>query len=97
MPTVGEHAPGVRPFVRVLRDESQPPYALGTQARGLSSDAVIYRPQRAQVTPSASAAKLLPKLNELTPVMPTPQQAMRITTTQQQVIPATGRVLDTHI
>ena len=97
MPIVGDPAPGTRHFARVLRDENQSPYALGTQARGLSSDAVIYRSGHAPIIPSASAAKLLPKLNELVPVTSTPEQAVRIVTTQQQVISATGRSLDLFV
>ncbi len=87
-------------FARVLRDINQTPYALGPQARGLSHDAVIYRPDCAHKAGDAGAnagPKLHPTLGEVLPVDADPKQALRIVTTRQQVQPATGRALDLYL
>lgn len=85
-------------FARFLRDQNQEPYALGLQARGLSEDAVIYRPSP---SPIAQDHPPRPKqhatLGEVLPV-PAPQQPeVRVVTQRQQVQPATGRLLDAYL
>jgi hypothetical protein len=92
--------PTPRPFARVLRDINQTPYAMGTQARGLSHDAVIYRPGCAHKCGHAGAgtgSKLHPTLGEVLPVDADPKQTLRIVTTRQQLQPATGRALDLYL
>lgn len=44
-----------------------------------------------------SMPRLLPKLGEVLPVSPPPLQVQRIITTQQQIVPATGRLLDQFV
>lgn len=92
--------PTPRPFARVLRDINQTPYALGPQARGLTHDAVIYRPDCAHKAGHAAAntgTNLHPTLGEVLPVDADPKQALRIVTTRQQLQPATGRALDLYL
>lgn len=83
-------------FARVLRDINQTPYALGTQARGLSQDAVIYRTESLPKA-RAQGSGLLPTLGEVLPVEAEPQLVNRIVTVQQQIQPATGRALNLYL
>ena len=90
--------PTPRAFARVLRDVNQTPSAMGTQARGLSHDAVIYSLRNAGITgtrPNWNSNH--PTLGEVLPVDAEPKQAMRIVTARQQILPATGRLLDTYL
>ncbi len=87
-------------FARVLQDTNQTPYALGLQARELSEDAVIYRPDCASKgvhSGSDAGSKLHPTLGEVLPVDADPTQINRIITTRQQIQPATGRALDLYL
>lgn len=85
-------------FARVLRDVNQTAYAMGTQARGLSNDAVIYGVRRLDAGGSAGGGRgLHPTLGEVLPVDADPKQALRVVTTRQQVQPATGRSLDLYL
>ena len=84
-------------FARVLRDGNQTAYALGTQARALSENAVIYHPNRAHKACDAGSTNLHPTLGEVLPIDADPKQINRIITTQQQLQPATGRALDLYL
>lgn len=86
-------APGVVPYHRYLHAQNQiaqiesdmqppiRPVERGCDCAELSDQA-------------RSMARLLPKLGEVLPVTPVAQQVTQIVTTQQQIVPATGRVLD---
>jgi hypothetical protein len=83
-------------FARVLREINETPYALGTQARVLTEEAVVYRIQ-SPTKARAHGSGLLPSLGEVLPVDAAPEQVNRIVTTRQQIQPATGRTLDLYL
>ncbi len=85
-------------FARFLRDVNQTPYAMGTQARGLSQDAVTYHPCVSNPTTGSSPSKSdRPSVGEPTSMDADPRQVTQIITTQQQIQPATGRALDMYL
>lgn len=80
-------------FARVLQRENQSPYAFGAQSRHSSTErtSISRAPDCVELS---ERAKLLPKLGDMPPVRPDAIVANRITVTQQQHNPASGRVLD---
>ncbi len=86
-------APGVVPYHRYLQAQNQ---IAQIQADALNTACPIKRGcDCVELSDHAqSMARLLPKLGEVLPVTPMAQQVTQIVTTQQQVVPATGQVLD---
>lgn len=86
-------APGVVPFHRYLQAQNQ---IAQCQADALNTACPIKRGcDGVELSDQArSMARLLPKLGEVLPVTPTARHHTQIVTTQQQIVPATGRVLD---
>lgn len=86
-------APGVVPYHRYLQAQNQ---IDRLQSGAQSPKCPIERGcDRAELSDQAqSMARLLPTLGEVLPVTSSPKQLTQIIVAQQQIAPATGRLLD---
>ena len=91
MPKPHDSAPGVVPYHRYLQTQNQieriAPMDQHAQRVERSLDSVEL----------SSTAKLLPRLGDLPAPDPRVESTIRVEQVQQQIIPATGRMLDQYI
>lgn len=84
--------PGVVPYARFVQAQNQ--------IEAIEESEIESTPTRIQRgtdrTDFSTFAKILPKLGILPPVAQSPEVASEIRQVQQQVVPATGRIIDAY-